>query len=49
METFNCSQHMVQQAKHLVKEKGVLSTPKRLDRDTATKVRDFNHSPDVSR
>ena len=45
---------MTRQAKSLVTEKGVLSTPnpqfgKRLHSEIAAKVVDFYHSPDVNR
>lgn len=54
METFKCSQYMARQAKNLVKEKGILSTPnphlgKNLHPETTEIVRNFFYSPEISR
>ncbi len=51
---FKCSQYMARQAKRLVNEKGVLSTPnpqigKILQSETIDKVTQFYYSPEISR
>lgn len=54
MNSFKCSDYMARQAKTLVREKGVLSSPnprlgKPLAGETVTIATDFYHSPDISR
>lgn len=54
MDTFKCSQYMARQAKSLVKERGVLSTPnphlgKRLPNETTDMVTQFYYSSEISR